>query len=324
MEENKKSNKGLIVLVVLLSVLLIGAVVYICYDKFMVKEESVNNDSKEIEKLSEEEVMKLHDSLVSTSKSTGFYFDEKVSIEDIPAEVIIEIAMNGYISEQGIKYDADNFYQVCGKTSAEYYICEVDENGKEKKVENDTTKQMTISKDVIDNYIKEKFGTDKNFVVDTFHTQSSDNKGLGGYYNSTKEEYYLTIPHRGGDTVRLSSKILNYEQNNDELIIYDKAFVAYSGESGMACDKVIKLKNESSNTFNSTLFIITNNGDVFDKDRKIISDGDKYIDSENSNNLFNEDAVFEDFDSDLYKFKHTFKKANDGKYYWYSSEIVNE
>ena len=183
---------------------------------------------------------------------------------------------------------------------------------------------MTISKDVIDNYIKEKFGTDKDFVVDTFHTQSSDNIGLGGYYNSTKEEYYLTIPHHGGDTVRIYSKILNYEQNNDELIIYDKAFVAYSGESGMACDKVIKLKNESSNTFDTTLFMVTNSGKVLDKDRKDISDGDKYIDDENQNNLVNEDAIFEDFDSDLYKFKHIFKKADDGKYYWYSSEIVNE
>lgn len=324
MEENKKSNKGLIVLVVILSILLIGAVGYICYDKFMAKEDSVTDNEPQEEKLSEEEVAKLHESLVSASKSIGIYFDEKVSIEDIPAEVVIEIAMDSYISEQGIKYDTNNFYQVCGKTSAEYYICEVDENGKEKKVENDTTKQMTISKDVIDNYIKEKFGTDKDFVVDTFFTQSSNNTGLKGYYNSAKEEYYLTIPHHGGGLERLYSKILNYEQNNDELIIYDKAFFAYNGESGMACDKVIRLKKESSNTIDTTLLMVTNSGKVLDKDGKAISDGDKYIDDENQNNLVNKDAIFEDFDSDLYKFKHIFKKANDGKYYWYSSEIVNE
>ena len=321
MEENKTSNKGLIVLVVILSILLIGATSYICYDKLMVKEEPVADNEPKQEKLSEEEVTKLHESLLSVSKSTGFYFDEKVSIEDIPADVFIGFVMDSYISKQGIKYDADNFYQVCGKTSAEYYICEVDENGKEKKVENDTTKQMTISKNVIDNYIKEKFGANKDFVVDTFHAQSSNNVGLNGYYNSTKEEYYLTVAHHGGGLEKLYSKILNYEQNDDELIVYDKAFFAYSGESGIACDKAIKLKEGSSNT---TFLIQNNSGDVIGKNGKVISDGSKYIDDENQNNLVNEDAIFEDFASDLYKFKHTFKKADDSKYYWYSSEIINE
>ena len=43
MEVNKKSNKVLIVLVVVLSILLLGAVGYICYDKFFTNDEKENS-----------------------------------------------------------------------------------------------------------------------------------------------------------------------------------------------------------------------------------------------------------------------------------------
>lgn len=36
------------------------------------------------------------------------------------------------------------------------------------------------------------------------------------------------------------------------------------------------------------------------------------------------DVIFNELDNKLNTYKTTFKKADDGKYYWYSSEIVNK
>ena len=39
---------------------------------------------------------------------------------------------------------------------------------------------------------------------------------------------------------------------------------------------------------------------------------------------WNFEAIFEDFNNEINTFKHTFKKAENGNYYWYSSEVVKE
>ena len=99
MEENKKSNKGLIVLVVILSIALLGAIGYICYDKFMVKVEGPKQEEpKQEEKLSEEEVAKLHDSLINHNNSYGFYFSEKTSIDEIDSKLFEETLNKNYLN----------------------------------------------------------------------------------------------------------------------------------------------------------------------------------------------------------------------------------
>lgn len=91
MEENKKSNKVLIVLVVILSVLLIGATSYICYDKFMVKEEPVADNEPKEEKLSEVEVNNLRKGLILDEEygmQASLYFDHNVSIDTMSDELV--------------------------------------------------------------------------------------------------------------------------------------------------------------------------------------------------------------------------------------------
>ena len=49
--EKSKTNKGLVVMVVILSIALLGAIGYICYDKFMVKvEDPKQEEPKQVEK----------------------------------------------------------------------------------------------------------------------------------------------------------------------------------------------------------------------------------------------------------------------------------
>ena len=56
----KKSNKGLIITIVILSILLLGSVGYIAYDKFYLNDEkeTVKEEQKTEEKLSDETIKK--------------------------------------------------------------------------------------------------------------------------------------------------------------------------------------------------------------------------------------------------------------------------
>ena len=83
----------------------------------------------------------------------------------------------------------------------------------------------------------------------------------------------------------------------------------------------------SDEIWNKTYLINqTNNGTVYKGDNKI-SDGGKYFGGYNEKThkySYNFDLIYKDFDSELNTYKHTFKKADNGNYYWYSSEIVNK
>lgn len=325
--EEKKSSKGLKILVVFLVLIILGLAGYICYDKgvfdsLLGKQE--DNNLVENSKLSEEEVNKLHDSLLTQSKNFGFYFERKASIDEIPSNVMVQYALNNYLSENNIKYgdDYDNI-GVCGESSYDYYFCDLEEKYEKgdnaKELKNEKTAKMTVKKDVVDSYIKEHFNTDRKFNADDAIGDVVANGYLQVLYNSEKSEYYLVRPHRGGESINIASKLISYEQKGDELTILDKAVVCAAGESGIICQSSYPLPSLD----NKISYFIYENGDgVLDSNRKEIKDGKKYFES--GDVPYNFDAMFEDFDSILNTYKHTFKKASDGKYYWYSSEIVNE
>lgn len=328
-EEKKKGNKGLIIFLILI---ILGLTCYICYDKgvfddLLGKEEPKPVENSQEEKLSEEEAMKLHDNLITTSKGFGFYFNRKVSIDEMPADLMLQYAIANYLDENNIKYNTDNYYTICGDYSEEYYFCNFDdESDNPKEISNDTTKEMTIKKETIDKYIKDHFSTDRDFIYKERMFIQTKNNFLDVSYNASKKEYYLTIPHRGGDITTVDSKFISFEENNNEVVITDKAVVCFADESGTGCSKNIYVDSNHSDD-NTTLFAQGNNGKVYDKNYKIISDGNKYFgkfDESKKNYNYNFDLIFENFNSELNTYKHTFKKAADGKYYWYSSEIVKE
>jgi hypothetical protein len=51
---------------------------------------------------------------------------------------------------------------------------------------------------------------------------------------------------------------------------------------------------------------------------EIDEDGEEY-----SYEVVNYDYLFENRKDKLNTYKHTFRKGNDGNYYWYSTELVN-
>ncbi|MGN0992554.1 MAG: hypothetical protein ACI4PE_01250 [Bacilli bacterium] len=301
MEENKKSNKGLIILVVILSILLIGAIGYICYDKLMVKEEPVADNESQVEKLSDEEVAKLHESLVFEHES--MFNNRDVDINSITADEIMPYVLKKYSVEKNIDFESDKS-KIC-ISEADNKITFFDSISK-KNVEKDNV--FSISKEEIDNYLKTLFNTDRVFEIDNF---SDFGFGDGNYnkyfYSKDDNKFYLGISCQGDSfTMDINSKFLNFKQDNDKVEIYSKVIKCLGG---VVCSNTGKAEGKyvSSKDFS------------YQNDKGFIQDTEF-----NKGDSINYDYLYEKYSDVFNTYKTTFKKSDDGKYYWYSSEIVNE
>ena len=329
MEEKKKKKVSLpIVIIIIIVFVVLGWIGgYYFSDKMddllglKEDEPAPKEEQQQVVKLTDEEISALHDSLVTTSGGFGFYFDESTSIEDIPANVMLKYAWANYFDENAFNPTNIDEIDVCGANTTEYYFCTRYSENKT-KLDNDKTNNLTFKKEVIDQYIKEKFNTTKEFIYTEHPVGIKTTKGAYSvYYNSNNEEYYAIIPHGSGDTNSIKNKLVDVNQTADQIEITDKAIVCVSTESGTSCDKNLRLKSEpqsASSWLDNVLVFQTGRGEVYDSSRNLVSDGSKYF----TETGYNFDALFEDFDSKLPTFKHTFKKADDGKFYWYSSEMV--
>ena len=94
--EVKKSNKGLVITIVILIILLLGAAGYICYDKFLIKEEQTTPKTEE----TKEELVPQNEFKLEDIKCKGTDTCEK----------IIKLAYNGKNHELKLikKYDSSN------------------------------------------------------------------------------------------------------------------------------------------------------------------------------------------------------------------------
>ena len=284
-EEKKKGNKGLIFLFVFLIIIILGLVAYICYDKgmfdsFLGKEEPKVEENAKVEKLSEEKVMELHDSLITEGRGAGLYFSKDVTINDIDSKYLMPYVILSYVKDNNIiNITADP---------------------------NNTT---VVTKDEVDDYIKTNFNTDKVFSL------KYDKNGFNAIYTYWK--YRMTLCYYDKDSYTLSNaghsngidqyynKFLKSEQDGDNLYIYDKVFVFSTGDGYSE--------------------VISGNDIILEYDlwtKKFNSKDTKWFNSKI--NAANEDYIFDNYSDKLDTYKTTFKKADDGKYYWYSSEIVHE
>ena len=316
----KKSNKGFIITIVILSILLLGAVGYIAYDKFYLNDEkeTVKEEQKTEEKLSEEEIKKLHGSLITSkvSKNTwGFYYKDKLTIDNISSELLVKYAIINYINEKQININSDLVFE-----RDKVLYNDRDDDGNLIPADKSKYENQIISKKEIDNYIKEKFNTDKKITLkDKTEIPMGYMFGLFAYYNINDDSFYLYSPHRGGGLFEVANKFIEAKQEGDFIYIYDKAFVCAGDESGGGCEKYFELERTYSNEIK--LFDgPTNSGKYFDKNQNEMKPNKEYLE----NGTWNFEAIFEDFDNEINTFKHTFKKAENGNYYWYSSEVVKE
>lgn len=316
MEENKKSNKGLIVLVVILSILLIGAIGYICYDKFMAKEEPVADNEPQEEKLSEDEVKKLNDSLIAGNVSMfngGYIFDKKLdfsyNIDDVSVDIIFPYVVQKYIDENNIVL-SEKIGDICYNDESSSYKFFSSESAGKKLSKEDA---FSITKDEIDNYLKKIFNTDKIFELDDAYFGKIGESNYSFVYFKEDNKLYLTqycSPGSDVDETGINSKVLSFDYSENEIKIYSKVSKCLGLKNNIVCSNTGKAIEEGYVT-NNKEYLTYNKGGVLDE--QISKNGG--IDS---------DYLLEKHGDVFNTYKTTFKKGNDGKYYWYSSEIVNE
>ena len=111
--EKKKSNKGLIVLVVILAILLVGSIVgYICYDKFMVKN-LPSEDKKPVSDVASSDDFYLIDNLVKNHYIKKMSSTDSGSIKIKDGSVYYDSTGNGkLVKDTIIKEEPVSVYSV--------------------------------------------------------------------------------------------------------------------------------------------------------------------------------------------------------------------
>ena len=271
----KKSNKGIIVLVVLMFIIILGLVGYICYDKgvfdgLLGKDKPKPKQEEQVEeKLTEEEVKELlktvpvsrWDGLDAYSASS---FDDSVlTIDNVNHSLLLGHVL--YTRVTPSKFDG---------------------------------KAATLEKAVKDFYNIDNVNHQDFFPYD---------------YDSTNNKY-TQKEGIGGPTATYDfmTELVNFNVENNILSIYEKvgfivndSFVDADSFGGYSL-ATVKLYYKDVNSTISKDDIVKEIGSLQD-----VQGGKAKTYFENNLNKFN-------------TFKHTFKKANDGKYYWYSTEIFEK
>jgi len=306
---NKKNNKKLIIIFSIICVLVAvisGYVTYSILEEKYNNDESVDVGTNNSESINGSKIdvdftyiTELHDSLV-IDNVYGFYYAKKISITDNNESDLIGYGLSKYIEDNNIKLG-----------SGEKYF---EDNVVE---EFDGVVLAKISKTDFNNYMHEKFNTDVNYDLPLSY-------GIGGHYGfeffdrydgygngftSTENNWEVYYFGMGGSEQYLKNKIINYEAYENYIYIYDKmvycsAYTAYSG-----CQSLI----------NGLHFDVIDCSQ-FDEDGNTISSCP--LDEEYPSLEELSEYAFNNLNDKLNTFKHTFKKGTDGKYYWYSSEMV--
>ena len=289
--QKKKSNKGLIVLVVLLFVVILGLVGYICYDKG-VFDSLLGKDSpepKQKEKISEEEVNSLRDFLIvdeSSGMQTSLYFDHNVSIDTMSDELV-----NYLIKVYGDKNQLSDKIQSWMREH-------------NNDIGSGDTIISSFAKQELENILKLTFNIDKDIEVKESSDYIYQYNSNGVKYHSNSGVFDLVSSINPDEPGTVKTKMTKYEQSNNDVYIYEKVMLCNYGQ-----------------TYQSSRCLTPYNAQ---NPSVLITDDSKIMNSTGDTREFNYDYIFEKYGDRFGTYKTTFKKGIDGKYYWYSSEIVNE
>ena len=279
MKETKKINKGIIIVIVLLIIVILSLIGYIIYEKMENEKLKQNQNTTssttttESNKLSDKEIeeylsyvpIKPETDLINDYNEYYDYDEDAYSgkienINNIDEKLLLAHA---YDKAKEINTEVEVTSSVCGDTNkcrADKYVLETDLISEMKKMYN----------------------------INTIDTKSFK---ISGGIVEQNEKYYVAFMNLGASPINKINKILNYEFNNEDLVVYEKAGF------------IVDLQGEIS------ILKTTNKNDITKEDPYTNRDvAIKYI--EENINEFN-------------TYKHTFKLNENDNYYWYSTELSN-
>ncbi len=255
-----------------------------------------NNTKEEIEKITltpkelEEYLsyIPLGDYLNYENLTKGAYDLKSVNINTIDKNLLISLIISKYGSEYN--FNKNKEVKVNNDIMCEVGGC---------YEENATTKNY-YPLSYLNPKIKKIYNSEITNLKNAVKVSDSLNfRGMCYYYDTGN-----FIPCGGGENNRLIVNYIDeYNATKEELIIYEYAVECLSElntETGEENNYILNMSTNTKTNVNS----ITNN----------INDNDQY--QEQIKKYLKENK------SKFTKYKHTFKKSNDG-YYWYSTESIN-
>lgn len=281
MKETKRINKGIIIVIVLLIIVILSLIGYIIYEK-------IENDK------TKQNLNNITTSSTITNKSNKLSdkeLEEYLSYVPIKPETDLISNYNEYYDYDEDAYSGkiENINNINEKLLLAYAY----NNAKETNTEEEITSNMCgdTSKCRADKYVLETDLISEMKKMYNINTINSKSFKISGGIVEQNEKYYLAFMNLGASPINKINKILNYEFNNEDLVIYEKAgfIVDLQGEIS-----ILKTTNKDD---------ITKEDPYTNKD-----DATKYI--EENINEFN-------------TYKHTFKLNENNSYYWYSTELSN-
>jgi len=284
--ENKKNNKGLIAIIIILTLCILGLVGYIIYDKALIKE---NNEKKTLSTKSttitttikkEENLEKiaqnLEKKLLTDDGTSGLYYDY-ININDVNNAKFIVFNIKQYILENKINYSAS--MDGCG-------------------VEINETNGYVISKDIINKYIQKKYNTTNNYdILESKYIPFST--GGTEHVVSNGDNYIIGCLAQSGGISKIFNKYQKIEQEKDRIYLYDNAISCHAEMQDHYCTKEV-----DTNLYENVIFDANNSN----------TNIDTFEDMANH--------IFSNLLDKTNTYKHTFIKSEDGSYYWHSTEIV--
>ena len=285
----KLNNKGKAstAIITLLIILLVASLGYIGYDKFIAKDDK-NNDTT-VETVGYEEVKKLYDSIVCENNGLtnyGLYFKEKVDSSNMTP--FITLVLRNYLKENNMEIyqwslDPKNPENVIGIIIGE----------ETKKAEDLTEKQGKITKENLINYAKEKYG------VELTKNQIKEGRIIGTLTEVKDFGDYIVLGHipAGGSSSIIYRDMINYEQNDKQLVIYDNMIYRVD-DVGMTY-LMTYISSSSADTIKT---IEWNQG--------LETEVENYVETALKNGTAG-------------SYKHTFTLGSDNTYHWVSSEKIN-
>lgn len=301
--ENKSTGKTVTIIILILIILGLGG--YIAYDKLIIEKNAPQTEKTE-EKNENIEENKLNDEdikayleyipfenddnvlLCSWNPTKGYNCENEVKYLDAYSsskatkEEISDELMLRMAIYKSEELDMSEFFE------SDFDLCGEDENGNKRSC---MMGQYYSANDVINN-IKKMYN--RNVEPKDF--------SAGGCQVYYKNDAFAVGCSAGNNPPAKINKIDSYEIKDDELLIYEKALFIY------------ELTTKTNNFIDITL-------QTAYKEDNIIKSFN--VENYDANNISTEAKEFaEDNLDSANKYKHTFKKNNNGEYYWYSTEIV--
>lgn len=314
MEEKKsiKISLSTFFLLILIIILIVGFFIYKIYNEKQLSDKTINELNSKISN--------LENSTTQNNQSNNTTIERKDEIVSLSVNNDLVQKLYGYIlKSDDFVYD---FAWQNGMEPASFY--------RKSKVTysdlSDMEKTLIVLKNYNNNEVKSENKSSLKNIIDTTYIHDT----VKIYENINDKAYKIfNQSNSNWNNYKGCSGALEYKNNNYYLTEFDGGG---KGTSEVGYAEIQKAEKDENYLYiyDKYIYVDSTNMDIGEKDKKvhIYTTADKMNDiGTETEEIWGSDSTIEQlyqkYENQLKTFRHTFKKAEDGSYYWLSSEIYN-